>query len=151
MIKNWQQPARKQPWPQVRYYGSICLERLRKPWKLSWQLVSWVQIWTWDLQDMKARLLKTRPQHLTQNSILTTDKENDRILFFFIMFILCIFDDELTTLISTKCTILSPGILYYNITLNNPTCFDPLWNYHQGITLNEKMLEFNLNILTSLV
>ena len=28
-------------------------------------------------------------------------------------------------------------MLYYNITLDTPTCFDPLWEHHQGITLRK--------------
>jgi hypothetical protein len=42
---------------------------------------------------------------------------------------------NLTTLSPTKCTILFPDILYYNITLNTDTCFDSLRYHHQGITL----------------
>jgi hypothetical protein len=46
--------------------------------------------------------------------------------------------DELTTLSPTKCTILFPDILYYNTTLNTPTCFDPstfLWYTHNALTM----------------
>jgi hypothetical protein len=42
---------------------------------------------------------------------------------------------QLTTLSPIKCTVLFPGILYYNITLNTATCFDPLWDHRQAITL----------------
>jgi hypothetical protein len=34
-------------------------------------------------------------------------------------------DFQLVTLSPTACTILFPDILYYNITLNTATCFDP--------------------------
>jgi hypothetical protein len=41
--------------------------------------------------------------------------------------------DKFTTLRPTKCTALFLRYLYYNITLNIATCFDPLWDRHQGI------------------
>jgi hypothetical protein len=42
---------------------------------------------------------------------------------------------QVTTLSPTKCTVLFPDILYYNISLNTPACFDHLWDHHQGFTL----------------
>jgi hypothetical protein len=39
--------------------------------------------------------------------------------FIFVLFIQCIVDNHLTTLSPTKCTIFSPHILYYHITLNS--------------------------------
>ena len=41
-------------------------------------------------------------------------------------------DNRLTTLSPTKCTVLSPDISYYNITLNAATCF-----YSYGIIIRE--------------
>jgi hypothetical protein len=49
-----------------------------------------------------------------------------------ILFILCIVDIQLTTLRPTKCTILFPDILYYNIAWNTATCFDS-----KGIIIRE--------------
>jgi hypothetical protein len=43
--------------------------------------------------------------------------------------------NELATHSPTKCTILFPDILCYNITWNTPTCCDTLWANHQGMTL----------------
>jgi hypothetical protein len=42
----------------------------------------------------------------------------------FIIFIPCTFGNQFTALRPTKCTILSLKYLFYNITLNIPTCFD---------------------------
>jgi hypothetical protein len=58
-----------------------------------------------------------------------------------ILFIPCIVDNQLTTLNPTKCTILFPDSLYYNITLNTPTSFDPIYDHHQGITLSNTFLK----------
>jgi hypothetical protein len=41
----------------------------------------------------------------------------------------------ITTLSPTQCAILIPDILYYNVSLNTATCFDPSWDHHQGFTL----------------
>jgi hypothetical protein len=48
------------------------------------------------------------------------------------LFITCIVDNQITISNPTKCTILHPNVLYYNILLVNPTCFDPSWDHHQG-------------------
>ena len=53
----------------------------------------------------------------------------------YILFTPCNIDNQITKLSPTKCTVLFPDILYYNITLITATCFDPPWNQNQGITL----------------
>jgi hypothetical protein len=42
---------------------------------------------------------------------------------------------QITIFSPTKCTLSFPDILYYNILLITATCFDPLSDHHQGITL----------------
>jgi hypothetical protein len=52
-----------------------------------------------------------------------------------ILFTPCTVNNQLTTLSPTQCTVLFTDILYYNNLLVNPTCFNPSWDHHQGITL----------------
>jgi hypothetical protein len=61
----------------------------------------------------------------------------------FTLFTPCIVDYQITTLGPTKCTIFFPDILYYNVTLNTATCFDPLWYHHQGNTLKYYFTKLN--------
>jgi hypothetical protein len=39
------------------------------------------------------------------------------------------------TLSPTKYTVLLSDVLYYNVLLIDPTCLDPSWDHHQGLTL----------------
>jgi hypothetical protein len=49
------------------------------------------------------------------------------------LFMPCIIDSQLTVLSPTKCAVFFRDILYFSITFKTPTCFDPLWDHHQGI------------------
>jgi hypothetical protein len=62
-------------------------------------------------------------------------QENCDVAYCFILFVPCVVDNQPTVPSPTKCTILFPDILYFNITLNTATCFDPVWDRHQGVTL----------------
>jgi hypothetical protein len=62
---------------------------------------------------------------------------------FFILFIPCTADNQLTILSPTKCTILFPDIFYFSITYNTATCFDPLRDHHQGVTLKQHFTKPN--------
>jgi hypothetical protein len=54
-----------------------------------------------------------------------TAPSQERSLINFILFTPCTVHNQFTTLRPTKCTVLYLSYLYYNITLNIPTCFDP--------------------------
>jgi hypothetical protein len=60
--------------------------------------------------------------------------QREVIMLCFTLLIPCIVG-KLATLSPTKCTELFPDILCYNSMLNTATCFDPLWDHHQGVTL----------------
>jgi hypothetical protein len=53
-MASWKGCGRKQSCHNLRYYPSICLERLRKPWKISVRTAYLrAEIWTWDLLNTK--------------------------------------------------------------------------------------------------
>jgi hypothetical protein len=78
------------------------------------------------------RAFTSKPQDIVMSYILADEPVISHV---FRMRATVVYLNQLTTLSPTKCTTLFPDILYYNITLNAATCFDPLWDHHQGITL----------------
>jgi hypothetical protein len=57
----------------------------------------------------------------------------------FILFVPCTVGNQLTTLSPTKRTVLFADILYYNISLNSPTCFDRLWHHRCDSIMDRNM------------